>query len=92
MNINHNFQNVADSYLFSTIAKKVAEYQQENPKADIIRKGSSRTVHEVCDTLKTGKLHIISCFVFIFIILLFCRCITCQKTLDHKLQESIFCR
>ena len=22
MNINHNFQNVADSYLFSTIAKK----------------------------------------------------------------------
>ena len=37
MNINHNFQNVADSYLFSTIAKKVAEYQQENPKADIIR-------------------------------------------------------
>ena len=39
MNINHNFQNVADSYLFSTIAKKVAEYQQENPKADIIRLG-----------------------------------------------------
>ena len=32
MNINHNFQNVADSYLFSTIAKKVAEYQQENPR------------------------------------------------------------
>ena len=39
MNINHNCQNVADSYLFSTIAKKVAEYQQENPKADIIRLG-----------------------------------------------------
>ena len=44
MNINHNFQNVADSYLFSTIAKKVAEYQQENPKADIIRLGTKGMV------------------------------------------------
>ena len=39
MNINQNYQNLQESYLFSTIAHKVAEYQKANPEADIIRLG-----------------------------------------------------
>lgn len=39
MNINRNYQNLQESYLFSTIAHKVAEYQKANPEADIIRLG-----------------------------------------------------
>ena len=37
--INENFLKLQDSYLFSTINKKVSEYQEKNPKADIIRLG-----------------------------------------------------
>lgn len=37
--INTNYKKLPGSYLFSTIAKKVAEYQKENPEADIIRLG-----------------------------------------------------
>lgn len=29
--INENFLNLQDSYLFSTIAKKVSEFQNNNP-------------------------------------------------------------
>ena len=39
MKINKNYANLQDSYLFSTIAKKVAEYKSQNPDADIIRLG-----------------------------------------------------
>lgn len=39
MNINKNFLNLKDSYLFSSIAKKVDEYKNENPNADIVRLG-----------------------------------------------------
>ena len=39
MNINENFLKLEDSYLFSTIAKKVAKYQNENPDKKIIRLG-----------------------------------------------------
>jgi len=38
-NINENFLELQDSYLFSTIAKKVAEYQKNNPDKEIIRLG-----------------------------------------------------
>ena len=31
MNINTNYQNISDSYLFSTIAKKVNEFAAANP-------------------------------------------------------------
>ena len=31
MDINENFLKLEDSYLFSTIAKKVAKYQKDNP-------------------------------------------------------------
>lgn len=39
MKINNNFLKIENSYLFSTIAKKVNEYQEANPNADIIRLG-----------------------------------------------------
>ena len=37
--INENFMKLEDSYLFSTIAKKVAKYTQENPNKKIIKLG-----------------------------------------------------
>lgn len=37
--INENFLELQDSYLFSTIAKKVSEFQKENPDAKIIKLG-----------------------------------------------------
>ena len=39
MNINKEYQNLEDSYLFSTIAKKVNEYVAQNPDNKIIRLG-----------------------------------------------------
>ena len=39
MKINKNYLNLQPSYLFSTIAKKVAEYKEKNPQANIIRLG-----------------------------------------------------
>lgn len=39
MKINENFLKLEDSYLFSTIAKKVAKYQEENPEKKIIKLG-----------------------------------------------------
>lgn len=37
--INENFMKLEDSYLFSTIAKKVAKYTEENPDKKIIKLG-----------------------------------------------------
>ena len=37
--INENFLELQDSYLFSTIAKKVAEYTKNNPEKEVIRLG-----------------------------------------------------
>ena len=39
MKLNHNFGKLEQSYLFSTIARKVAEFQKENPQASVIRMG-----------------------------------------------------
>lgn len=39
MKMNHNFSNIAQSYLFSTIAKKVADYTAANPDKQVIRLG-----------------------------------------------------
>lgn len=39
MNINENYLNLQESYLFSTIAKKVGNFKEANPKASIIRLG-----------------------------------------------------
>ena len=37
--INDNYQKLPGSYLFSTIAKKVAAFQEANPDKQIIRLG-----------------------------------------------------
>ena len=39
MNINGNFRNIKDNYLFADVAKKTAEFAAKNPKADIIKLG-----------------------------------------------------
>jgi LL-diaminopimelate aminotransferase len=39
MNINKNYLNLKDSYLFSKIAQKVGEYKAQNPGKEIIRLG-----------------------------------------------------
>jgi LL-diaminopimelate aminotransferase len=39
MNINKNYLNLKDSYLFSKIAQKVSEYKTQNPGKEIIRLG-----------------------------------------------------
>lgn len=39
MEINRNYRNLAESYLFVDIANRVAEYKEMNPEADIIRLG-----------------------------------------------------
>lgn len=39
ININENFLNLQDSYLFSTIAKKVTEFQKNNPDKKVIKLG-----------------------------------------------------
>lgn len=37
--INENFLELQDSYLFSTIAKKVAKFTEENPDKKVIKLG-----------------------------------------------------
>lgn len=39
MRINENYLNLQESYLFSTIAKKVADFKFSNPEASVIRLG-----------------------------------------------------
>lgn len=39
MNINQNYGNLEDNYLFSMIAKKVNDFKMENKEADVIRLG-----------------------------------------------------
>lgn len=48
MNINKNYQNVAQSYLFSTIAKKVNEFAAANPDKKIIRLGIGDVTLPLC--------------------------------------------
>lgn len=39
ININENFLELQDSYLFSTISKKVSEFQKKNPDREVIKLG-----------------------------------------------------
>lgn len=48
MNINTNYQNISDSYLFSTIAKKVNEFAAANPDKKIIRLGIGDVTLPLC--------------------------------------------
>lgn len=51
MNVNTNYQNIADSYLFSTVAKKVAEFSQNNPDKKIIKLGIGDVTLPLCKTV-----------------------------------------
>lgn len=51
MNINTNYQNIADSYLFSTIAKKVNEFSAANPDKKIIRLGIGDVTLPLCNAV-----------------------------------------
>ncbi len=48
MNINTNYQNIADSYLFSTVAKKVSEFALANPDKKIIKLGIGDVTLPLC--------------------------------------------
>jgi len=48
MNINQNYKNLNESYLFSTIAKKVSEFAQNNPDKEIIRLGIGDVTLPLC--------------------------------------------
>ena len=48
MQMNHNYTNLEESYLFSTIARKVEEYQKSHPRAQIIRLGIGDVTLPLC--------------------------------------------
>ncbi len=48
MNINKHYLELEDSYLFSTISKKVSEYALKNPEANIIRLGIGDVTLPLC--------------------------------------------
>ena len=48
MNINKNYENLEDSYLFSTIARKVSEFAEKNPDKEIIRLGIGDVTLPLC--------------------------------------------
>jgi len=48
MNLNKNYENLEQSYLFSTIAKKVNEYTKNNPDKKVIRLGIGDVTKPLC--------------------------------------------
>lgn len=54
MKINKNYQNVEESYLFSTVAKKVNEYKESHPTADIIKLGIGDVTLPLCSSVVTA--------------------------------------
>lgn len=48
MNINKHYLELEDSYLFSTISKKVAQFSEDNPDAQIIRLGIGDVTLPLC--------------------------------------------
>ena len=48
MNINKNYENLEQSYLFSTVAKKVNEFANKNPGVNIIRLGIGDVTRPLC--------------------------------------------
>ncbi len=48
MKINRNYLNLEESYLFSTVAKKVREYQEQHPEAKVIRLGIGDVTKPLC--------------------------------------------
>ena len=56
MNINTNYDNLEQSYLFSTIAKKVSEYIAKNPDKKVIRLGIGDVTLPLCKAV-TDAMH-----------------------------------
>ena len=56
MNLNKNYENLEQSYLFSTIAKKVNEYVSNNPDKKIIRLGIGDVTRPLCKAV-TDAMH-----------------------------------
>ncbi len=56
LKINDNFKNVNESYLFSTVGKKIAEYTAKNPDAKIIRMGIGDVTRPLCPAV-IDKMH-----------------------------------
>lgn len=48
MKLNHNYANLKESYLFSEIAHRVAEFSRENPEREIIRMGIGDVTRPLC--------------------------------------------
>ena len=51
MNINRNYNQLEQSYLFSTIAKKVADFSAANPREKIIRMGIGDVTLPLCEAV-----------------------------------------
>ena len=56
MNLNRNYENLEQSYLFSTIAKKVNEYISNNPNKKVIRLGIGDVTKPLCKAV-TDAIH-----------------------------------
>ena len=56
MKINENYANLEQSYLFSTIAKKVNEYTAQNPDKKVIKLGIGDVTLPLCKAV-TDALH-----------------------------------
>ncbi|MBQ3563568.1 MAG: LL-diaminopimelate aminotransferase [Clostridia bacterium] len=48
LKINENYKNLEESYLFSTVGRKIAEYSQNNPDKKIIRMGIGDVTRPLC--------------------------------------------
>ncbi|MBQ6441922.1 MAG: LL-diaminopimelate aminotransferase [Lachnospiraceae bacterium] len=55
--INTNYQKLPGSYLFSTIAKKVKEYQEKHPEKEIVRLGIGDVTQPIAPTILTAMHH-----------------------------------
>ena len=51
MNLNTNYDKLEQSYLFSTIGKKVSEYIEKNPDTKIIRLGIGDVTKPLCQSV-----------------------------------------
>ena len=56
LKINQNYLNLKDSYLFSTVARKVSEYTSKNPGKRVIRMGIGDVTLPLCEAV-TEALH-----------------------------------
>ena len=51
MKLNNNYNNLEESYLFSTVAKKVSEFAQNNPDKKIIKLGIGDVTLPLCSAV-----------------------------------------